>query len=382
MDPTLKPGRFRPAILLWTLAPVLLIGGAWTVRRNLEPKTIRADSLDGLVHRLGGEELEAMNARDELVRRKGAENLPYWQSLLKQPSPRIRYWTAELIAGMKTAEAAHTMEGLLQDPASMVRLVAVNAYPHMDRRITVRPLIAALQDHDHWVREAAARQLGMFKDPRAVPALIRAVRDPQREVQATAMMALRAQTGQPFRAKFKDPQPVFHDAVQKWEVWWEKAKPRWKTDPTLDNVPAIEPAWKFPAPDFHVQTVQGKDVSLADLRGKVVLVNFWTTLCPPCIDEMPTLQELSKQYGPRGFEVIGLEAQATDLKPIKEFADRFGISFKLGIGSEKIKEDYGHIEGVPVSFLIDRAGQIRYQWDGERERDTYEAAIKRLLAEK
>jgi peroxiredoxin len=382
MDTTVKPNRFRPATLVWSLGALLLIGGAWGVRRQLEPKPIKADSLDGLVHRLAGEELEAIHARDELIRREGARNLAYWQTLLDEPSARVRYWAADTIAEIKTPDAARAMGGLLRDQASVVRLVAVNSFPRMDRDVTLPYLLAGLKDHDHWVRETAARQLTYFKDPRTVPALIRAIRDPQREVQATAMMALRAQTGQNIRAKFKDPQPVFEDAVQKWEAWWEKARPKWRVDPALVDVAEIAPAAKSAAPDFDVRTIQGDNVSLRALRRKVVLVNFWATTCPPCLEEMHGLQALWRQYGPQGFEIVGLEVQATDLKPIKEFAQEHGLTFKLGIGTEAIKEAYGHIHEVPVSLLIDRTGQIRYQWDGERESETYEAAIKRILAEK
>ena len=96
---------------------------------------------------------------------------------------------------------------------------------------------------------------------------------------------------------------------------------------------------------------------------------------------MPSLQRLSQQYGPQGLQVVGLECNRADSEALRRFARSRGLTFSLAPCPVSVEEDYGNIHDVPVTFLIDREGQIRYEWDGDREGEVFEAGVRRVLAD-
>ncbi len=110
------------------------------------------------------------------------------------------------------------------------------------------------------------------------------------------------------------------------------------------------------APAFTLKTLEGKEISLKDLRGKVVLLNFWATWCPPCKEEMPLFAEVYEKYKDRGFEIL---AVSTDTKPetVKKFVKEYKFPFPILIDDGKISEKY-RVQGLPTSFLINREGKI------------------------
>src|ERR1700758_3487948 len=97
-----------------------------------------------------------------------------------------------------------------------------------------------------------------------------------------------------------------------------------------------------PLPDFAVKDLQGRDISSADLRGKVALIDFWATWCQPCKKEMPGYQKLAERYGPRGFVVIGLkfDTMADTEDPIL-FARRIGVRYPMAIAVDELKKKFG-----------------------------------------
>lgn len=123
------------------------------------------------------------------------------------------------------------------------------------------------------------------------------------------------------------------------------------------------------APDLTAPLLDGSgDLSLRDLEGKVVLVNIWATWCEPCRREMPELQALSETYADEGLHVIGVSVDAVGSNDeIQRFAARLGVTFTL------MRDETGQFQkafrtsGVPETLLIDRAGNIAYQWKGELE---------------
>ncbi len=128
-----------------------------------------------------------------------------------------------------------------------------------------------------------------------------------------------------------------------------------------------------PAPAIEGKDVDGKPVRLADLKGKVVLVNFWATWCPPCVAAFPTLRQVSHEYKDRGFAILGVNlddlARPDSGQPgakaepvsgdIRGFlvAERAGWTNLVGPGSDAVAKAYG-VEDIPASFLIDRGGKI------------------------
>ena len=111
------------------------------------------------------------------------------------------------------------------------------------------------------------------------------------------------------------------------------------------------------APDFTVKDIDGRKLTLSDYKGKVVLLNFWATWCAPCRTEIPHFVEMQNRFGPDGFQVIGISMD-DDPKPVREFAQQFGLNYPVAVGDDKLAEKYGGVLGLPISFIIDREGRI------------------------
>jgi peroxiredoxin len=145
-----------------------------------------------------------------------------------------------------------------------------------------------------------------------------------------------------------------------------------------------------PAPAFTLETLQGKKISLANYKGKAVLVNFWATWCAPCKVETPWIIKLREQYGPQGFEVIGVSTDdldkddkkqnAEDKAEIAKFIENMHIDYPVVIDGDSISHPYGGIDALPSSFFIDRSGKVIAATVGLHDRDELEADIKKALA--
>lgn len=133
-------------------------------------------------------------------------------------------------------------------------------------------------------------------------------------------------------------------------------------------------------PDFSVNDLQGHPLSSADLRGKVVLVDFWATWCQPCKKEMPGYQKLISSYGSRGFVVIGFKFDTMrDMEDPLQFASKIGVRYPLAVATEDVKQRFGGIEGLPTTLLYDREGILRTKIIGFEYTDNIEQALKPLL---
>lgn len=106
-----------------------------------------------------------------------------------------------------------------------------------------------------------------------------------------------------------------------------------------------------PAPDFTLESLDGKSVRLSDLRGKAVLLNFWATWCGPCKIETPWLVELQNQYGAQGLQVIGVAMDDSGKEDIAKFAKDMGVNYPILIGKEAVGDEYGGVPALRISFL-------------------------------
>jgi peroxiredoxin len=131
------------------------------------------------------------------------------------------------------------------------------------------------------------------------------------------------------------------------------------------------------APDFELKTLEGKTVHLRDYRGKAVLLNFWATWCVPCKEEMPWLVAFQKQYGPKGFVVLGI-AMDESVDPMRKFAQKMELNYPVLIGNKRIADQY-YVKGLPVSIFIDRNGRITDQVPGGATRSFLENEIQLAL---
>ena len=133
-------------------------------------------------------------------------------------------------------------------------------------------------------------------------------------------------------------------------------------------------------PDFSVKDLQGGPLSSADLRGKVVLIDFWATWCEPCKKEMPGYQKLVDVYGPQGFVVIGFKFDTMpDTEDPIQFAKGIGVHYPLAVATDDLKEKFGGIEGLPTTMLYDRHGVLQVKVIGFEYTDNIESDVKRLL---
>jgi len=133
-------------------------------------------------------------------------------------------------------------------------------------------------------------------------------------------------------------------------------------------------------PEFSLKDLQGRQLSSADLRGKVVLIDFWATWCQPCKKEMPGYQKLLDLYGPRGFVVIGFkfDTMADTLDPLT-FAKEIGVRYPLAVAPDDLKHKFGGILGLPTTLLYDRQGILCKKIIGFEYPETFESYLKPLL---
>ena len=134
------------------------------------------------------------------------------------------------------------------------------------------------------------------------------------------------------------------------------------------------------APDFTLQSLDGKTVHLSDYRGKAVLLNFWATWCAPCKIEMPWFVELQKQYGPEGLQIVGVAMDDASPKEIADFAKEMGVNYPVLVGKEAVGDEYGGVQFLPESFYIDRNGKVLDKAFGLKGRGEIEDNIKKIVA--
>jgi peroxiredoxin len=152
--------------------------------------------------------------------------------------------------------------------------------------------------------------------------------------------------------------------------------------PELARPTPLRPVRADPAPDFRLPDVDGREISRSGQRGRITLLNFWGTWCPPCLEEVPDLVKLDAFYKERGVDLIGIAlAEKNGAAGLRKWTRMHGMEYRQALADDAVLEAFDDIEEVPVSVLLDGAGQIRYRWDGERDFNTFRAAIDRLLAE-
>ena len=132
------------------------------------------------------------------------------------------------------------------------------------------------------------------------------------------------------------------------------------------------------APDFKLTSLDGKPVTLAGSRGKVILLNFWATWCGPCRAEIPDLVDLQNKYKER-LQILGLVVDDEDQDAIKEFVEKFGINYPVAIAGDDVRFQYGGIGALPTSFVLNAEGRIVQKHEGLRDPLLYETEIRSLL---
>lgn len=137
-----------------------------------------------------------------------------------------------------------------------------------------------------------------------------------------------------------------------------------------------------PAPDITLKSTKGDNVRLADLKGKVVMVNFWASWCGPCRQEMPLLEKMHNDYKDAGFVLLGVnvDAEAADRD---KFLAETTVTFPVLDDSANVATEAFGVEAMPSSYFIDKSGKLTYLHKGYKpgEEADYIAQVKKLLAE-
>jgi thiol-disulfide isomerase/thioredoxin len=134
------------------------------------------------------------------------------------------------------------------------------------------------------------------------------------------------------------------------------------------------------APDFSLESIDGKSMKLSDLRGKAVLLNFWATWCSPCKIEMPWFVELQNQYGADGLQIVGVAMDDASKEDIAKFAKDMGVNYPILIGKEAVGDAYGGVPALPESFFIGRDGKVVDKIIGLKGKSEIEDSIKKALS--
>ena len=133
------------------------------------------------------------------------------------------------------------------------------------------------------------------------------------------------------------------------------------------------------APAWELNDTDGKPVKSSDFAGKVVILDFWATWCPPCEAEIPGFVELQKKYGDKGLVIVGVSLDEQGPAVVKPFMQQFGVNYPIVMGDEKIVEDFGGVTAIPTTFIIDKAGNIVKKHIGFAPKENFEEEITPLL---
>lgn len=134
----------------------------------------------------------------------------------------------------------------------------------------------------------------------------------------------------------------------------------------------------IPAPPFLVADLDGQPISTAEWHGKVVLLNFWATWCPPCREEIPEMIELANRYKDR-LQIIGVSMDDGPPEEVRQFAKEIGINYPIVMWSRELIREYGGVPGLPTSFVINPEGRVVQKHVGLYSMDVYEGEVRALL---
>lgn len=160
-------------------------------------------------------------------------------------------------------------------------------------------------------------------------------------------------------------------------AWVMMSRISGQADPSM--VPPA-PRAGFRAPDFTLDTLDGESVTLSDLRGQAVLINFWATWCPPCRAELPTIQTAYDRHVDQGLVVLAVDMSESP-QTVVAFARRFGLSFPIPLDRDGQVAAQYRVRAIPTSFFVDRESVVRSVFTGPMNRPLIEQRLSQILGE-
>jgi len=140
-----------------------------------------------------------------------------------------------------------------------------------------------------------------------------------------------------------------------------------------------EPVAATPAPAWKLKDVEGRAVSSAQFKGKVVVIDFWATWCPPCRAEIPGYIELQKKYGKDGLVIIGMSVDRQGPEVVKKFMTEHHVNYRIVMADDDVEAAFGGMDAIPTTFIIDRDGNIRDRKVGAEATADYEQTLLKFL---
>jgi len=153
-----------------------------------------------------------------------------------------------------------------------------------------------------------------------------------------------------------------------------KVKSENKANPAVENNKSSDLA-----PNFDLTSTEGKTIKLSDYKGKAVIVDFWATWCPPCRKGIPDLIELQKEFK-NNLVVIGISLDQDTKSDVVPFIKKYGINYPVVYGTNQVIMEYGSINAIPTSFVINKEGKIVDKHIGLVPKSVYEKKIKEMLS--
>jgi len=133
-------------------------------------------------------------------------------------------------------------------------------------------------------------------------------------------------------------------------------------------------------PVFSLKSVQsGTLVDSSSFKGKVLLLTFFATWCPPCAQEVPVLNELQEELSDSGFSVVGLSVDQQGAKVVAKFVKKKAITYPVLMAEAKTTSDFGGVYGIPVAFLVNKSGNVVKKYTGYVQHDILEKDVRSLL---
>jgi peroxiredoxin len=359
--------------LLWIVgAGVLLIGAAVAAYPSLRVRQ--------LAGQLRGDEHDAGVPRQALVTMLGRRAVPFFTARLEDPESNVRLQSAEALFDLLDERSLPLVAPLMSDYNERLRQRIVEEAGCYQGPESDALLLPATADSDPWVRYAAVSPLaerarhGRDRRPAILAALARAVNDTEPEIVSSAMSAMRGVAGIDFRYRSNLPLADRQAAVARWRTWWQRHRP----DPLPALPPPVPITASTPAPPLAVTDVSGKRWSLERLRGHASLIHFFGSWCANCHFEMQDLERLHQQRPE--LVILGLGLAEKGPEALRDYASRCRLTFPLALAPETVREAYGDVEQVPVTFVVDGHGRIRRRFDGFRDLNTFQAALREIRA--
>ncbi|MBT5904084.1 MAG: TlpA family protein disulfide reductase [Opitutaceae bacterium] len=153
----------------------------------------------------------------------------------------------------------------------------------------------------------------------------------------------------------------------------------WAGCGAVEEVPVVPQITSVAGPEWSLARLDGSVLRSSDLRGKVVVLDFWATWCPPCRAEIPGYIEMQRDLAGEDLVIVGVSLDEGGPAVVQEFADRMGINYELVMGDNEVVNGFGGVQVIPTTFLIDREGQVRHRKEGMMSREDYESIVREVL---